>query len=107
MRRYHVGMSKAEFLQVTGARDSGSIVAAALRYAVIQRHPCIVCGAKGFAHHPDYRFPLDVIWLCQHHHMQEHQRLGTSQLLYWFRNRHKPYGAYGVSPELLRIIEQQ
>jgi hypothetical protein len=34
--------------------------------------PCWVCGKKAGAHHPDYDRPLDVVWLCQEHHMQAH-----------------------------------
>lgn len=27
------------------------------------------------AHHPDYRHPLNVIWLCRRHHMSHHKTL--------------------------------
>lgn len=34
---------------------------------------CRVCGElKTEAHHPDYSKPLDVVWLCKQHHIQEH-----------------------------------
>jgi hypothetical protein len=34
--------------------------------------PCVECGAKAEAHHPDYSRPLDVVWLCPAHHKQTH-----------------------------------
>lgn len=38
------------------------------------RMPCEVCGEiKSQAHHEDYSRPLDVKWLCQKHHMEEHK----------------------------------
>lgn len=48
----------------------------ALRYALkmgkIARLPCMVCGEKSEAHHPDYSKPLDVVWLCKEHHREVH-----------------------------------
>jgi hypothetical protein len=48
-----------------------------LRYAVqkgiLIRLPCIKCGQKSEAHHPDYTKPLDVIWLCRLHHTELHK----------------------------------
>lgn len=51
-----------------------------LRYAVktnkIKKLPCSICGdIKSEAHHPDYQKPLEVIWLCDFHHKEEHKRL--------------------------------
>lgn len=46
----------------------------ALRLGKLVRQPCRECGGpKGQAHHPDYRRPLYVEWLCRpcheaHHH---------------------------------------
>jgi hypothetical protein len=34
--------------------------------------PCLVCGEKAEAHHPDYSRPLDVVWLCPSHHREAH-----------------------------------
>jgi hypothetical protein len=34
--------------------------------------PCLVCGERAEAHHPDYSRPLDVVWLCPAHHRQAH-----------------------------------
>lgn len=49
-----------------------SAVAYALRTGKLTRQPCMVCGEKAVAHHPDYDRPLDVVWLCQPHHKQTH-----------------------------------
>lgn len=47
----------------------------AIRDNRLQKLPCIHCGKKAQAHHPDYSKPLDVIWLCSKHHAEEHKRL--------------------------------
>jgi len=39
----------------------------------LNRLPCEICGdIKSQAHHPDYRRPLYVKWLCFKHHREEH-----------------------------------
>jgi len=38
------------------------------------RQPCEACGNKSEAHHPDYRKPLLVNWLCQRHHRELHNK---------------------------------
>ena len=44
-----------------------------LRRGVLKRLPCSVCGnERTQMHHPDYRKPLDVIWLCGKHHRDLH-----------------------------------
>jgi len=49
----------------------------ALKAGVLTKQPCSVCGSpKSEAHHPDYRRPLDVIWLCCSHHRQWHRDNG-------------------------------
>ena len=35
--------------------------------------PCLICGSKAEAHHPDYDAPLAVVWLCSLHHRQAHE----------------------------------
>ena len=54
---------------------ANAMVAYALRNGKLSRGSCVVCGAKAVAHHPDYSKPLDVVWLCQPHHKQEHARM--------------------------------
>jgi len=44
----------------------------AVRDGRVQPWPCLICGAKAEAHHPDYDRPLDVVWLCSPHHKQAH-----------------------------------
>lgn len=50
-------------------------VAKALTAGIIVKLPCCVCGQQAVAHHPDYSKPLDVVWLCEPHHKEEHRRL--------------------------------
>ncbi len=36
--------------------------------------PCVVCGdEKSQRHHPDYSKPLEVVFLCDKHHKEEHK----------------------------------
>ena len=50
-------------------------VAYAVKTGALKRAPCVVCGAsKSVAHHPDYDKKLDVIWLCQPHHVALHKK---------------------------------
>ena len=53
-------------------RRAQGLVQHALRSGKLQKQPCMVCGEKAVAHHPDYDRPLDVMWLCQAHHKQTH-----------------------------------
>lgn len=53
-------------------RRAQGLVQHALRSGKLTKLPCMVCGEKAVAHHPDYDRPLDVVWLCQPHHKQAH-----------------------------------
>jgi len=44
----------------------------AVQKGLINKTECIVCGGESEAHHPDYDRPLDVVWLCHHHHKEAH-----------------------------------
>ena len=45
----------------------------ALRRGQIKKLPCEVCGLdKTEGHHPDYKNPLAVRWLCKQHHLEAH-----------------------------------
>lgn len=53
-----------------------SKVCYAVRSGKLKRKPCEVCGALEVqAHHHDYNKPLDIIWLCDYHHKEEHKKL--------------------------------
>lgn len=46
---------------------------AALRFGLIEKMPCEVCGAtKVDGHHDDYEKPFEVRWLCKRHHLELH-----------------------------------
>src|SRR4030095_1753477 len=46
----------------------------AIKRGVVSKEPCWICGAERVhGHHRDYSKPLQVIWLCHRHHMEEHQ----------------------------------
>ena len=42
----------------------------------IIKEPCVVCGLNDSeAHHDDYGKPIDVIWLCNKHHLEMHHKV--------------------------------
>ena len=52
------------------------MLAKAVRAGKIKREPCQVCGEKNAqAHHPDYKFPFRVNWLCPLHHKNMHKSI--------------------------------
>ena len=53
-------------------------VAQAVKSGKLIRLPCLVCGdPNSQAHHEDYSKPLEVQWLCQHHHSNEVNNVGV------------------------------
>lgn len=51
-------------------------LARAVRKGLIDRLPCVVCGAKRTqAHHESYDRPLDVVWYCAAHHAARHRQM--------------------------------
>ena len=59
------------------------LVRQALRDARLRKRPCCVCGERRVhAHHEDYDWPLDVVWLCQKHHMQRHKSIAEDGSLW-------------------------
>ena len=68
-KRYH---SDPEYRQRALARANARH---AIRSGKLARQPCEQCGTEpAQAHHDDYSQPLNVRWLCRHHH-REHHRL--------------------------------
>ncbi len=50
-----------------------SLARKAIKMGRLVRRPCEVCDVTpAEAHHDDYTKPLDVRWLCPHHHRQHH-----------------------------------
>jgi hypothetical protein len=53
-------------------RHAQHVLRAAMLAGKVTPLPCLMCGEKAEAHHPDYSAPLDVVWLCPAHHKQTH-----------------------------------
>lgn len=54
-------------------RIAQSAISNAIRDGRLKRQPCIICSLPDAeAHHPNYRKPLQVVWLCKKHHSQIH-----------------------------------
>ena len=69
LRRY----KRKSNLKFPGKRRARMKVASHLKNKRLIKQDCETCGDKETeAHHPDYRKPLDVIWLCKKHHLQQH-----------------------------------
>ena len=63
LRRKTCDASKAKHPGKDRARGK---VARAIKAGLLVRGPCAICGSTKtiHGHHPDYRKPLDVTWLC-------------------------------------------
>lgn len=64
---------KIRHMRFPQRRSARTALYRAIETGLLTPQPCIVCGAKAEAHHPDYSAPLDVVWLCRTHHMQIHK----------------------------------
>jgi len=65
----------SKIIPSTKRSNARSKIKYALKTGKIKRLPCeysVCTNPKTEAHHPDYNFPLDVIWLCRQHHMELH-----------------------------------
>ena len=62
-----------------GKRKAHHKVNNSVRDGKISKQPCACCGAtkRVHAHHDNYNFPLDVIWLCPEHHGHRHRILNA------------------------------
>ena len=52
--------------------NNGEKVRARVLSQKVQRQSCIFCERLGERHHPDYKEPLHIIFLCKSHHKQVH-----------------------------------
>lgn len=61
-------------------RKAHVIVGHAIRAGKLKPLPCEICRSTENvdAHHEDYRFPLDVRWLCKKHHMARHREINEA-----------------------------
>lgn len=68
----------------TGAMESAhKKVSYAIEHGRLERAPCMICGdeRRVQAHHDNYARPLDVVWLCQRHHLERHRSLPPTKAL--------------------------
>jgi hypothetical protein len=60
-------------------KEAGNKVNSAIKFGHLIRQPCIICGEPNANahHHKGYseEHQLDIVWLCDLHHNQEHERL--------------------------------
>lgn len=62
------------------AKKCAQAVANALRRGRLHKTPCIVCGHfEVEGHHPDYDYPLQVVWLCKNHHTEIHKQFWVAK----------------------------
>ena len=55
-------------------RNAKQRVTMAVKSGRLIKFPCSICGSsKVEGHHTDYNKPLQVIWLCNFHHREEHK----------------------------------
>jgi len=72
----NIAVTRAWRAEDTRRSKAHSAVLRAIKHGILVRSPCIRCGAeKSLAHHEDYDFPLEVMWLCQPCHKQRHKEL--------------------------------
>ena len=63
----------AEWRKSNPERRKAQLIAGyAIKKGFLVKQPCLICGKKAQAHHPDYDLPLSVVWLCSSHHKQTH-----------------------------------
>lgn len=45
-----------------------------VKEGLVQKKNCIFCGKTAEAHHPDYNYPLRILWVCKIHHSAIHRK---------------------------------
>lgn len=73
----HIREYRSEYRKANGYKIACHVaVSKAVGSGELVKLPCEICGnVKANAHHEDYSKPLEVVWLCQHHHVERHQEL--------------------------------
>jgi hypothetical protein len=72
-RREQAKQINAKWINDHPDRRSAQVaIGNAVRDQKIKPLPCLICGLKAEAHHPDYSDPLYPVWLCSIHHKQAH-----------------------------------
>lgn len=72
--RKNVKWFKKRDSKVTPQDKARAQFAQAVKSGKIKRQPCEVCAEpKSHGHHPDYKEPLVVNWLCVKHHAEVHK----------------------------------
>jgi len=60
--------------------NAAALVYSAVKSGKIKKEPCSKCGnKKSEGHHEDYSLPLEVIWLCDRHHKDIHNKKREDQ----------------------------
>ena len=58
-----------------GKSKARNIINSLVRNGKLKQQSCEVCKSKkSEAHHPDYRKPLLIQWLCRKHHLEKHKK---------------------------------
>jgi hypothetical protein len=71
--------------------SSRQVFARAVNSGALLRQPCQVCGnSESEGHHPDYRLPLAVDWLCRKHHREAHTGHSHTWQFLGADSRHAP-----------------
>ena len=52
---------------------SRKAVSMALKKGELTKEPCMCGETKVEGHHPDYKKPLEVVWMCKRHHTELHK----------------------------------
>ena len=64
------------FKKIAHKRRAKAILRNAVKSGKIKKKSCAICNRTDIeihGHHPDYNKPLEVIWLCEGHHLALHQ----------------------------------
>ena len=74
--KHSAAVTKAWRAEDSRRQKAHSAVSNAIKKGTLIRRSCERCNCeKTVAHHDDYDFPLDVMWLCQPCHKQRHKEL--------------------------------